>query len=322
MITRGLYACLVMVVCLVAGIADRARADAPVVKIAVLKFGTVNWLMETIRTRGIDTEEGFTLEVLGLAGKPATDIAFQSGEVDLLVTDWIWALSQRTRGKALTFSPYLNASGALIGTPELDGLCALKGKRIGVVGGASDKSWLILQALVERDCGFNLVDETEALFGAPPLMSRQLTDGAVDAVSTYWHFTAKLEAAGMKPVIRIEDATAALGVAPSPPLIGFVWDSGKTEDTKVQAFLRAVDRASDVLAKDDAAWEALRPKMRVKTDAEFISLRDAYRGGIPIPWSAQDTQSAERLYDLLAKLSGPSFTDSAGPFDPAVFYTP
>ena len=243
-------------------------------------------------------------------------------DVDLVVTDWVWAMGQRAKGKGLLFSPYLNASGALIAAPGLGGLCALEGKRVGVVGGAKDKSWLILQALAERDCGFDLAAKTEALFGAPPLMSRQLTDGAVEAVSTFWHFTAKLEAAGMEPVVRISDALTSLGVDPAPPLIGFVWDPARTDTDWAEAFLRAVARAGQILAQDDAAWEALRPMMRVKTDAEFTGLRDAYRRGIPQGWSDADTESAGKLYDLLVARAGPSFTSTAGPFDAAVFHGP
>ena len=319
---RFFSACILVLASWAAGPLQTARAETPTVRIAVLKFGTVNWLMQTIKDRGLDTAEGIELEVIGLAGKPATDIAFQSGDVDLLVTDWVWAMGQRAKGKALLFSPYLNASGALIGTPGLGGLCALKGKRVGVVGGAKDKSWLILQALAERDCGFDLAAETEALYGAPPLMSRQLTDGAVDAVSTFWHFTAKLEATGMEPIVRISDALASLGVAPAPPLIGFVWDPARTDTTQAEAFLRAAAKAGQVLATDDAAWEALRPKMRVKSDAEFTGLRDAYRGGIPGDWTDQDTESAGKLYDLLVARAGQSFTATAGPFDPSVFHRP
>ncbi len=328
MLTRGLSTyfaacfttCLSALLCWGFLAAGSARAETPVVRIAVLKFGTVNWLMETVKTGGFDAAEGFDLEVIGLAGKPATDIAFQSGDADLLVTDWVWALGQRAKGRKLFFSPYLNASGALVARQGMTDLCALRGRKVGVVGGAQDKSWLVLQALAERDCGFDLAAETEALFGAPPLMSRQLTDGAVDAVSTYWHFVAKLEAAGMTPVIRISDALAELGIAPAPPLIGFVWDSDRMDSTLAEAFLRATSGAAQVLAEDDGAWEKLRPLMRVKTDAEFDGLKSAYRRGIPKAWTAADTQSAQQLYELLIARAGKAFTDRAGPFDPAVFH--
>lgn len=297
------------------------HAEQPVVRVAVLKFGTVNWLMETVKSRELDNAEGISLEVVPLAGKPATEIAFQSGDVDLLVTDWVWAMGQRAKGKEMRFSPYLNASGALVGGKDAGDLCAQRDSKVGVVGGAQDKSWLVLQALAERDCGFDLAAETETLFGAPPLMSRQLEDGTVDTVSTYWHFVAKLEAKGMKPVIRIADALAQLGIEPAPPLIGFVWNGDRSDAAAIEAFLRAVESAAAVLATDDTAWDDVRPLMRAKSDAEFAALRDAYRSGIPKAWSAKDTESSAKLYDLLLTRAGSAFRNAAGPFDPAVFPT-
>lgn len=298
------------------------RSNEPVLRIAVLKFGTVNWLMETVKTRGLDQAQGFRLETLPLASGAATAIAFQAGEADILVTDWIWVMRQRADGKDVRFAPYLNSSGALVGSPRVSDLCDLKGRKVGVVGGADDKSWLVLQALADRDCGFDLAAETEALYGAPPLMSRQLIDDTVAAVSTYWHFVAKLEAAGMKPVVRIEDALARLGITPSPALIGYVWDQDRSDPATVQAFLRAIEAAGSILATDDSAWETLRPLMRAKSDAEFTGLRDAFRSGIPQGWTEADTASANKLYDLLSHRAGKTFTETAGPFDPAAFTGP
>ncbi|MEM7746135.1 MAG: ABC transporter substrate-binding protein [Pseudomonadota bacterium] len=297
------------------------RADTPTVRIAVLKFGTVNWLMETVKTQGLDRAQGFELDVVPLASGAATRVAFQAGDADMLVVDWVWAMRQRTRGLDLRFSPYSSALGALVSGSVID-LCDMAGKTVGVVGGELDKSWLILQALADRDCGIDLATETDALFGAPPLMSRQLQDGAVDAVSTYWHFVAKLEAGGMRPVMRVRDALDSLGIAPAPPMIGFVWDTARTEADRARAFLAAIREAGEVLATDDAAWDALRPLMRAGSNAEFEALRQAYRTGIPAPWTEAQTDSAGKLYELLATRAGAAFSDQAGPFDPAVFQGP
>ena len=45
-------------------------------------------------------------------------------------------------------------------------------------------------------------------------MSKQLADGAVDAISTYWHFAAKAEAAGLK-VVEPAEAQRVLQAAKS-----------------------------------------------------------------------------------------------------------
>ena len=67
-------------------------------------------------------------------------------------------------------------------TPEITDLCAVSARRIGIVGGKFGKSWFLYQALARRDCGAELAARSEVLFGAPPLMARQLRDGQLDAV--------------------------------------------------------------------------------------------------------------------------------------------
>ncbi len=299
-----------------------ASAEQPVLRIAVLKFGTVNWLTTTIVDRGLDAAEGFRLEVVGLAGTPATRIAFQSGDVDVVVTDWVWAMRQRERGRDLRFAPYSVALGALMSMGAVGDLCELKARPVGVVGGALDKSWLVLQALTRIRCGFELADETEAVFGAPPLMARQLRTGGVDAVSTYWHWAAKLEAAGATRVIGIAEALAALGIAPAPPLIGFVWVAGRTDAAVVARFLASVAAAQRALADDDAEWDRLRPRMKARGDAEFETLRDHFRAGIPGPWTPAHTRAAERLHRLLIENAGTAHAGDAGRFDPVLFAPP
>ncbi|MEM7522614.1 MAG: hypothetical protein AAF360_02415 [Pseudomonadota bacterium] len=119
-----------------------AAAEPPTLRVAVLKFGTVNWLMETVKRRGLDAAEGFALETIPLAGGAATAIAFQGGDADMMVTDWVWAMKKREQGADIRFAPYSKALGALMTRGEIDDLCDLKGRPVGVVGGALDKSWL------------------------------------------------------------------------------------------------------------------------------------------------------------------------------------
>ena len=47
--------------------ASVSAADLGTMKVGVLKFGTVNWELDVIKANGLDTKEGFTLEVVGLS---------------------------------------------------------------------------------------------------------------------------------------------------------------------------------------------------------------------------------------------------------------
>ncbi len=298
-------------------------ADRPALRIAVLKFGTVNWLMETIKTNNLDAANGYSLEITGLASGNAARVALLAGEVDTIVADWIWSLNRRSTGADMRFAAYSSTLGKLMSAPEMNDICDLKGRKVAVVGGPSDKSWIVLQALAGQKCSFDLVTETEGVYGAPPLMSRQLTDGGVSAVSTYWHFAARLEAAGAKPLVAISNAMESLGVSPPPPLIGFTWEAGKPAPAALEGFLRSVRAAGDILTTNDKAWEVLRPLMKPTSEAEFRALRDAYRTGIiHADWTEADTAGAKALYDLLMTHGGAEFRASAGEFDPVVFDAP
>jgi hypothetical protein len=83
-------------------IASGAGADqANRVRVGALKFGTVNWELDVVRSHGLATREGVDLQVVPLASKGATNVAVQGGAVDLIVSDWIWVSRQRAGVLAL-----------------------------------------------------------------------------------------------------------------------------------------------------------------------------------------------------------------------------
>ena len=102
-------------------------------------------------------------------------------------------------------------------------LADLKGRRIGVVGGPLDKSWLLLRALSRRELGVDLAEMAEPVFGAPPLLNEELTRGRIHAVLTYWHYAARLEAGGATPLLKVADAIRRLGIEADLPMLGYAF---------------------------------------------------------------------------------------------------
>lgn len=303
-----------------------ASADeATEIRIAVLKFGTVNWEMDTIRANGFDKANGFALKPIGLAGGSASKIAFQGGAADAMVSDWIWVARQRAAGKDYVFIPYSKSVGG-IAVPkdgDINSIEDLKGKTIGIAGGPLDKSWLILRAFAEQEYGFDLAEETEQVFGAPPLIAQKTQDGEIDAAINYWHFLAKMKARGFKIIAPVSEASDALGLDPETPLLGYVFKGAFVRENAalVDGFVAASRAAKELLAKDDDAWETLRPKMRAKTDAEFDELKDGFRAGIP---SAEpiDSDSASAMLRLMSDLGGEALVGQATELPDGVFYQP
>lgn len=301
------------------------RADEAVLRIATQISGTVNWELATISAQGLDRANGFTLQVQDVAAGPAAQIAFQAGAADVIVSDWLWVARQRAEGEDYVFIPYSRAVGALH-VPEgstVKTLADLKGGKIGVAGGPVDKSWLILRAYAQQEYGFDLAAETEQVFGAPPLIFETALGGELDGAVNFWHFGAKMEAAGMRPLITVAEAAGALGLDPETPLLGYVMRGELLREKPELAvgLARASRAAKDVLAQDDAAWEALRPLMNAKSEAQFVALKAGFRAGIPAPGPV-DEAAADRMLALMARLGGSELVGAMTALPDGVFVQP
>ena len=204
--------------------AHAIAAEAPQVKVGTLKFGTVNWELKVIAD-GLDEKHGFALTRVDFADKDATSIALQSGEVDVIVTDWIWVATQRKLGHNFTFVPFSRSVGAVMADPAkgIKTVADLAGRSIGIAGGPSDKSWVLLQAYARKTANLELKDKADVQFGAPPLLNELVQRDKLDAVLNFWNFNARLKGAGFVPVVSIRDILPALGLEADPPLLGWVF---------------------------------------------------------------------------------------------------
>lgn len=301
------------------------RAARPL-KIATLKFGTVNWLLDTIAAEGFGAREGVVIDRTELASTQALTVSLQAGECDLTVSDWPWAMRRRIDGESFRFAPYSSALGALMvgKDSKIQRLTDLKGKKLGVAGGPLDKSWLLLRAHAHQEVGGDLAAMLEPVFGAPPLLSEQLRLGRIDGVLTYWNFAARLDAQGYRRMADVAEIMEQLGLKPPPPLVGFVWRESLAQSAgqELAGFFRAVDAANQLLKTSDAPWSRLRPVMQATDDAEFERLKDYFRAGIPGPWGEAELAASRKLYDLLAEFGGAEFVGPSPRFDPELFWSP
>lgn len=307
------------------GLAAPATAqDLPEITVGTLENGTVSWELETIRERGLDTANGFTLKLLPLAGNPATQVAMQGGEVDTIVSDLLWVAQQRAAGADFVFLPYSTAVGAMMvrNDSPMQTLADLKGKKIGIAGGPVDKSWLILRAWSRRDGGEDIGTTTEQVFGAPPIIMNALASGEVDAAINFWHFQAKMEAAGAREIIDVGTAARDLGLDPGTPLLGYVLrESWIAENPELARGLAAASwEAKRILASDDAQWDKLRPIMNAENDAEFAALREGWRAGIPQTQDV-DPAAAQRMFAVMAELGGTELTGGLTELPEGLFWT-
>lgn len=301
-----------------------AASTASRLRVSVLKFGSLNWLLDTIFAEGIDKKYGLDLQTVPVATNSAGPIALIAGNSNVIVSDWPWAMRQRSAGEMLKFAPYSSALGAVMVAPDsgIKTLADLQGKRLGVAGSPVDKSWILLRAFSRKTLGKDVAKFATPVYGAAPLVAEEMKSGGVDAVLNFWTFSARLKGNGFVPVITMDHVFRSLGVEPVP-LVGFVWKE-KDEIARPEtfkAFLAAIAEGNQVLANSDQAWERLRKKMRAKNQGEFVALRDYYRSGIPKPWSQEQTQAASQLLGLLKELGSRDLAGRNTMFDPNLFYS-
>ena len=318
-------ALLAFVIAIIATVTPGHSADQPTkIRVGVLKFGTVSWVLDTIQRNGLDKAEGIELDVMPLASTDATAVGLQAGSADIIATDWLWVSRERTGGADFSFSPFTTALGAIMVPPDspIKTLADLKGKKLGVAGGPIDKSWLLIVAYALRTANLDLRSETRQVFGAPPLLAEKAKQGEIDAVLNFWPYAARLEAAGFKQLIGIEDVVSELGAKGEVAMVGYVFSEAWAKENlkAVEGFLRAAAKADELLATSNEAWEAIRPLMRAENEATFEALRRRYREGIPERSTAENEADAKVLYQFLRELGGEKLVGPGAELAPGTFW--
>lgn len=299
-------------------------ADPDTLRVGVMKTGTVRWELDVIRHHGLDRQGGFRLELAELANNQAIKVALQGGAVDVIVADWIWVARERAEGKGFTFAPYSATVGAVVvpaDSPVRD-VADLAGRKVGIAGGPLDKTWILAQAYAKRRAGVDLDAKMEKVFGAPPLVNKELELGRIDGVINYWHFAARLEAAGMRRVAGADDLLAALGVDAAPPFLGYVFTTefGAAHRAALQAFLAASREAKRRLCDDAAEWARIAPLVAAENDAIAQALRTSYCAGAPKAWSERERAGAAEVFRILAEIGGSDLVGKAVTLTPGTFW--
>ena len=277
-------------------------------KIAVLKFGSVNWELDVLKHHELDKKFNLSLKTIQMTNKDAAAIAFLSDSVDIFVTDWIWVSKQRYLGNKVTFLPYSTAAGALIikNSNQITDIKDLKNKKVGIAGGSIDKSWLFFRAFFKKKYGEEANIFFKISFAAPPLINGLLKTGDLDAGINYWNYIARLESQGFKSIINIEDILPVLGIKGDLPLIGYVFREEllvKDYDL-VKRFLNATNQSRKILEESDKEWNRIMKLTGAKNKDMLITIRNGFRKGIPKSNIEILNENIIKAYDVLKDIGG------------------
>lgn len=296
---------------------------AQTIRVGALKFGTVNWELDTIKHHRLDNKYGVNVEVRFFASEDATNVAMMAGDVDVIVSDWLWVSRQRSSGEDITLVPYSTSVGALMVRDDspIKSLADLQGKKIGVAGGPLDKSWLILQGYAKSRLSLDLPAQSEIVYGTPPLLAEKAQQGELDGVLNFWNLCARLEANGFHQLISTNDAAKALGTAGKVSSLGYIfhekWAAGHPE--AIAGFVKASRDAKTLLGSSDEEWQRLAPVVKAQ-GRELEILRDRYREGIPARTIDEEEADAAKLYGVLAEFGGERLVGPGEGLAPGTFW--
>ncbi|MCK5871613.1 MAG: ABC transporter substrate-binding protein [Methylococcales bacterium] len=293
------------------------------IRLGVLAFGTVNWELVALKNEALLETAPFTLSIQKLANPQAGKIALQSGSVDMIVSDWVWVSRLRTQGEDFTFYPYSTTAGALMvpNKSPIKNLQDLQGKKLGIAGGELDKNWLLLQALAQQK-SFDINNLITKVYAAPPLLTHQLLNQNVDAIITYWHFAAYLEAQGYRQLLDGKKLLKQLGIQQTVPTLGYVFRQSwaKQHPQVLNSFLTLTAKAKHKLCTLDSAWDKIRPLTNAKDVNTQKTLRSRYCAGQITQWGAEEKQAAEKIYQLLRTLSHNKLTGNSKHLQTGTFW--
>lgn len=296
----------------------------PTVRVGVLKYGTVNWEIDVIKHNQLDKKYQFNLDVIPLASKNASAVALQSNAVDIILSDWLWVNRQRFEHKNYTIYPTSITTGGVYVAPNsmIESVADLQGKKIGIAGGAVDKSWLLLQAYSQKNYGLDLKKETEPTFAVPPLLNRLMLRGDLAAVINFWHYGARLKAEGYKQIVTIPEMLAALGIDAQIPLLGWVFDQTWAHENLdvLNRFLQASEEAKQLLFSSDEEWHRIRSLTKAENDAVFITLKEDYRAALLPQFGRKEIKASQRIFNILAAQGGSALVGKATGLNEGTFW--
>lgn len=293
------------------------------IKIAALKYGTVNWTLETIKANELDTKNGFELTVQSLASTQASKIALQANAADIIAADWTWVARQRGHSYDYLFAAYSSSAGSLM-VPEdspINNIQDLVGKKLGIAGGPLDKNWLLLRALALKE-GIDLDTQVNKVFGAPPLLNNLIKQGELDALINFWHYSARLKVKGYRQLLTTHDSIHKLGINGTVPILGFVFrEQWANENTSaLNGFLTASKEAALLLCTSDSHWNAILPLTRTDDKPTQELLRRDYCAGRVTQFTEDDKTAIQKIYRILATTGGAKLVGSVEQLDKQLFW--
>ena len=146
--------------------------------------------------------------------------------------------------------------------------------------------------------------------------------GDLAAVINFWHYGARLKAAGFQQLVTIPEILNTLGVNAQIPLLGWVFDQtwANANREALNRFLHASAEAKQLLSSSEDEWHRIRPLIKAENDTVFNTLKGDYRAGLLSQFGSKEVEASKRIFEILAMQGGSALVGKATALHEGTFW--
>jgi len=309
-----------LLVCLV-GIAPAAAADK--LKVVALE-GIQLFPVQIMQTKGIAAKHGIEIDLQRVASPTASYTVMQTGDFHIGFGGWLSIAVLRDKGFKL--SNVYSMVGYTVETmvkadSPLKSIAELKGKRIGLFGGANAATTWLFRVLAVKFFGFDPTKDAKVHFGAPPLLIGMLDRGELDGVLILDPFITQLLETGKYRSIGNPGNIWRDKTGQQPMLVSVTVNEpwARANPEVVKRFVAAYKEALVYLKTRPEAWPEIAKAMRVKTDKGATLLYERTSSALITRWDKkfidEQVAYAAELYKVFGANSDIPARIPEGTFD-------
>ncbi len=295
--------------------AAAARKDSPI----TIRFGYVQ--STTSFPLNLAIRDGFFKKRgLNVIAKPYADfsplyLGYRSGEIDMGSGGLGSIIELNARGvpiKVIWGSGKMNNDILVRADSPVTDLSQLKGKMIGVLGGAASFSANMFMAITQAYYGFDPLKDGKIQYGASALLASMLQRGEIDAFLSNDPVTAiELSKGRVKSIGEMGSIHAAHGG--HHPTVGAVSVSDRLaaeHPEAVSLFLGAWVEGAKVLKADRKAWAELSRTLLGMDDPKIVGLLWERLPRLwALKWDETDVKGEISVLQFIARYAGTGFLE-------------
>jgi NitT/TauT family transport system substrate-binding protein len=280
-----------------------AAGAADKVKVLVLE-GSQLFPVQIMQTKGIAAKHGIEMDVTRVASPTASYTVMQSGDFHIGFGGWMSIAVLRAKGFKLTnvYSMVGYTNEVLVkADSSIKTMADLKGKRLGLFGGANAATSWLFRVLAVKHFGFDPNKDGKIHFGAPPLLVGMLEQGELDAVLILDPFiTQMLESGKFRSIASIGDIWRQKS-GQEPMLVSVTVNEpwAKANPQIVKRFVVAFREALIYLKTRPEVWPEIAQSMKIRTEKGMKQLHERTANAIITRW---DRKFIEDQYAYAAEL--------------------